>query len=42
MTPDGIVSMPLNYWLSIVDYKVDVDKIRKILAAVKGPMVITP
>ena len=28
----GIVSMPLSYWLSIVEYKIDIDTLKKIYA----------
>jgi hypothetical protein len=31
MTDDGVVSMPLDYWLAVARYEVDVDAARKLL-----------
>jgi len=30
---DGVVSMPLDYWLAVARYAVDVEAVRKIIAA---------
>ena len=31
MTVDGVVSMPLTYWLRIVEYVIDVERLHKII-----------
>ena len=31
MTADGIVSMPLAYWLRIIEYMIDVERLHKII-----------
>jgi hypothetical protein len=35
------VVMPLEYWLDIADYKVEMDRVRQILEAVQGAVEIT-
>ena len=42
LSPDGLVVMDMEYFRSIVDYKIEIDRIRRILASIDDPVLVRP